>query len=136
MGLDNGFVAKSDIRKLTRKDLPAIIYYPWDKDFHEDEIEIVYWRKYWGLRTQIVRTFGYDENNEYYISFYKPSQVKELIEIIASWMNREKWELEGSSIWTFDEAFPNLIRTVINLSAFYQFMQDNPDVYLEFYDSY
>ena len=134
MGLDNGIYVRSKQRKLTRKDLPATIKYPWSDKYDEDNgIEIVYWRKYWGLRTEICCAFNYDD---YRIILNTPKEVKDFIKIIMSWINPERWEDEGQSIWSFDEALPNLTQSVINLCAIGRFMIDNPDIYLEFYDSY
>ena len=131
MGLDNGIYVKSCDRKLTRKDLPLIIDYPFGDD--ENDTEIVYWRKYWGLRNEIVRNFPYVDGTIY---FHSPDSVKQLIDIISSWISKERWDEDSGSIWDFEEAEPNLIRSIINLTAIYQFMVDKYDVYLEFYDSY
>ena len=59
-----------------------------------------------------------------------------MIEIIASWMDEERWENEGDSIWTYEEAKHNLVNWIINLAIAYGFMLENPDVYLVYYDSY
>lgn len=134
MGLDNGFYVRSRKRTLTREDLPSIIKYPWSTKYDDVfGIEIVYWRKYWGLRTEVCWSFPYDD---YRIIFNTPKEVKDLIKIIRSWMDPERWESEGDSIWSYEEAFPNLTQSVVNLTAICEFMEDNPDIYLEFYDSY
>lgn len=130
MGLDNGFYVRSRKRTLTREDLPSTIEYPWSKG---TDLEIVYWRKYWGLRTEICCSFPYDD---YHITFNTPEEVKDLIKIIRSWMDPERWEDEGNSIWSYDQARPNLEQSIINLSAICEFMKNNPDIYLDFYDSY
>ena len=131
MGLDNGINVCSKERILTRKDLPSIIKYPWAED---NDLEIVYWRKYWGLRTEICRSFPYEDY--YHITFNTPEEVKDLIKIICSWIDPERWEYEGQSVFSFDDALPNLAQSVINLTAICEFMETNPDIYLEFYDSY
>ena len=51
-------------------------------------------------------------------------------------MDEKVWEDEGNSIWTYDEIRPQLERDIINLILIISFMRDNPDIYLEFYDSY
>ena len=58
------------------------------------------------------------------------------IELIAGWLNEERWEDEGSSIWSYKDIREVLIQNIINLSIIYTFMLDNPDIYLIFYDSY
>jgi len=51
-------------------------------------------------------------------------------------MDEKVWEYGGDSIWTYDEIRSRLERDIINLILMIPFMQENPDVYLEFYDSY
>lgn len=131
MGLDNGIYVRSNKRKITRDMLPNIISYPFDI---ADDLEIAYFRKYWGMRNEIVGSFQHDRYNT--ILLETPQQVKKLIGIIASWLNKQKWDEEADSIWEYDSAADNLLRSIINLSAMYTFMEQNPDVYLEFYDSY
>lgn len=137
MGLDNGFYVKSNRRIISREMLPNIIDYPFDTDYN-NEIEIVYWRKNWGLRNRLMATFDWYklpvEQNKFEID--NPMQVLTIIEIIASFLNEETWEDEGNSIWSYEEIRPVLIQNIVNLAAIHTFMCENPDVYLEFYDSY
>lgn len=142
MGLDNGIIVRSDKRELTRQNLPIGIEYPFDKDYN-DKIEIAYWRKCWGLRNQAIRKFGWKispEKNESSLNanfmLDTPEQVLSFIEFIASWLDKDKWEEQAESIWEYDEIRHRLIQQIINLSIIYTFMLNNPDIYLEFYDSY
>ena len=136
MGLDNGFYVKSNKRKITRDILPTGITYPFDKDYM-DEVEIVYHRKDWGWRNEIMNTFGWRDNNtQWKFEIEKPSDVMTLIDITASWMNEERWENEGSSIWAYDEIHDRLVHDIVNFALIMAFMENNPDIYLEFYDSY
>ena len=141
MGLDNGFYVKSSRSFLTRDDLPNGIKFPFKQDYGGG-IEIVYWRKNWGLRTEVISILVPEEVNyeadeiPYYYYAYKPSQVIEVIEVIASFLDEDKWEEEGRSIWTYEEVRPHLVQDIINLALISVFMEENPDVYLEFYDSY
>lgn len=135
MGLDNGVIVRSTHRKLTRAILPEELIYPFDKDYGDDGIEILYWRKNWGLRNTVVHTFPTDDSDYYYL-IETPQQVFELIRIIVYFMNKETWEEDGDSIWDYDEILPILQQNVINLAIIASFMKNNPDVYLVFYDSY
>ena len=136
MGLDNGVLVKSTKRQLTRADLPVGIFYPFEQDY-SDGIEIVYWRKCWGLRTDIMNTLGWRTSlDPYRYEISKPAQVLEFIEVVASWLDEERWEEDGDSIWTYEEIRRNLIHSLVNLGMMYTYMIDNPDVYLEFYDSF
>ena len=127
MGLDNGFCVKSKKRKITRDMLPDIINYPFEKDYDED-VEIVYFRKCWGIRNGVLDILGkrFSNDNEYFFE----------IDILSYFLDPNRWEDEGDSIWSFEEIRAQLIVSIINLAAIEIFMKENPDVYLEFYDSY
>lgn len=135
MGLDSGIIVKSIHRKITREMLPSEIKYPFPNDFNE-EVEILYWRKNWGLRNAIVDylpRYG-DSDWEYIIE--SPHQIFNLIKIIVSFMDKDFWDREGDSIWEYDEILPQLQQDIINLAIMAAFIKNNPDVYLIFYDSY
>lgn len=138
MGLDNGVVVHSNIRNLTREMLPELDY-PHSTDYCDNGIEIVYWRKNWGLRNEVVNYLSNRSTiNEYTGEFIidTPKQVFDIMKIIISFMNKEKWEQEGDSIWDYEEIIDTLQRDVGNLAIIASFMKNNPDVYLIFYDSY
>ena len=135
MGLDNGIFVRSNRRTITRDILPEELEYPFNRDYCQ-EVEILYWRKNWGLRNIVVNTFPNEDENNYRYLIETPQQVFELIKIIVSFMNKEKWEEDGDSIWDYNEILPILQQNVINLAIIAAFMKNNPDVYLEFYDSY
>lgn len=134
LGLDNGIYIKSNKRKITRETLPNIIKYPFDEDYNE-EVEIAYWRKCWGIRNEIIDTFN-EGKDDYKFTIDTPEQVSDLIKLIASWLDEKKWNKEADSIWEYDEIKDTLVTNVVNLSIVYLYMVSNPDVYLEFYDSY
>ena len=135
MGLDNGIYVKSNKRKLTRLDLPVGIRYPFEKDYGED-IEILYWRKNWGLRNAVLNHFGTRLSDEYITEIDTPDKVLDLMQIIVDFMDEKKWEDEGNSIWTYKEIIPILKDNIVTLALIAGYIQENPDVYLEFYDSY
>lgn len=115
--------------------LPPIIKYPFDTDYN-DEVEIVYWRKNWGLRYGVLDILGKRFSDEYKFEIDKPETVEEIVWLIVEFLNEEKWENEGQSIWTYEEARHGLLRDIINLVAIQVVMEENPDIFLEFYDSY
>ena len=137
MGLDNGIYVKSNKRKVTRDMLPAGIQYPFEKDY-DDEVEIVYHRKDWGWRNDIMTTFGWRTApvEQWKFEIETPEQVLTLIELTARWLDGNRWEDEGDSIWEYIDVRPHLINDLCNLAIIYGFMQTNPDIYLVFYDSY
>ena len=138
IGLDNGFIVKSNKRQITRDLLPSGIIYPFDKDYDESP-EIIYHRKDWGWRNDIMRTFGWWNSSvdQYKFELESPADVLTLIELTAGWLDKERWEDEGNSIWDYENsAHKHLITDISNLAILYGWMLNNPDVYLEFYDSY
>ena len=132
MGLDNSIYICSNRRKITEKMLPKGLEYT---VYEDSEFEINYHRKDWSLRNNIIEYFG-GENNTGYYNIETPSQVFDIIRITVSWMDKEKWENKGDSIWTYNEILPRLQQDIINLAIMASFMQNNPDIYLVFYDSY
>ena len=137
IGLDNGICVKSNKQTIVRSDLPQGIEYPFDKDY-DNEVEIAYWRKCWGLRNDIMNTFGWltTSPDKWKFEIDTPAQVINLIELIAKWLDRERWENESGSIWEYDYIKNILIENIINFALIYEYMTTHPDVYLEFYDSY
>lgn len=137
MGLDNGIYVKSNRRKVTRDMLPPGIRYCWDEEYDGEGPEILYWRKNWSLRNAVLEsdvvTQSKDDKFEYEINTSK--QVFELIKIIVSFMNKETWE-KSDTIWEYEEYLPILRQNIINLAIIASFMENNPDIYLIFYDSY
>lgn len=137
MGLDNGIYVKSNRRKITRDILPSGIKYCWDEEYDGEGPEILYWRKNWSLRNAVLEsdvvTQCKDDEFEYEINTSK--QVFELIKIIVSFMNKETWK-ESDTIWEYEEYLPILQQNIINLAIIASFMENNPDIYLVFYDSY
>lgn len=134
MGLDNGWIIRSNKRAITREMLPEELVYAFDRDY-DGFPEINYHRKDWGLRNAIIDYFGGENRiGEYEIETF--SQVFDIIRITVSFMDKEKWENKGESIWDYDEVLPRLQQDIINLAIMAAFMKNNPDVYLVFYDSY
>lgn len=135
MGLDNGFIVCSKRRKITKDMLPAELKYPFP-DEDDDGVEIIYWRKNWGLRNSVLQRFGTSESGKYDGYLDTVDDIFDLIRIIISFMDKDKWEDEGRSIWKYEEILPTLQDDIINLCIMAAFMKNNQDVYLAFYDSY
>lgn len=134
MGLDNGIYVKSNSRAIARDILPIGIEYPFEEDWRAGQVHICYWRKCWGLRDSII-TYFHGRSNESII-LDKSSHAIDLIKIITKFLDKEVWEAEGDSIWEYSEIHNILIRDILNLAFIASFMSRNPDVYLEFYDSF
>lgn len=84
----------------------------------------------------MVETFSLCDGSNWEYIIETSQQVFELIKIIVSFMDKNKWEDEGDSRWEYNEILPILQQNIINLAIIASFMRNNPDVYLVFYDSY
>lgn len=135
MGLDNGFVVKSGRREIYREDLPKDIIFPFPQDYGFAP-EIVYWRKNWGLRDAVLDYIEDKESEDGTYQIDTIDQILGIVHIIFEFMDESTWNAYGESIWEYDEIKPTLKQNIINLILMIPFMQKNPDVYLEFYDSY
>lgn len=109
MGLDNGIL----VRGVTRKELPRLLCYPFEKDYHSD-VEVCYWRKHWGLRQRFLRaaflnTYDKDEY-EYKLNVEK---VNILFHIILDYLlHPSNWD---NGYWEYRYIKYNLRRQAWNL---------------------
>ena len=134
MGLDNGFIVKSHKRQITREMLPGGIDYPFEDDYG-DGPEIIYWRKCWGLRNEIIDILSMTDE-QYHAEVDTIDQLHAIEDAILYFFDPVIWETEGDSIWQWHEIRGVLMNSYMNLKVMEQFMRENQDVYLEFYDSY
>ena len=138
MGLDNGIcVKKNAITQLININDTFIDdnYY----NHNNNEIEIAYWRKCWGLRNDIMEylTKKYKVNDNNYSFNLEAEDIKRIIEILISWYDKKKWNYESQSIWTWKEIKGNLLDSIRNLSYLLGKMEDYPNEFIVyFYDSY
>ena len=129
MGLDNGIVVKN----VNKKDVPNFVILP--PDYRTDnEFEIVYWRKCWGIRNIILDTLhGYDSD---YTSI-DAEDIPAIIRQLYKFCSKEYWDENAESIWEFEEAIDTMvIQAIINLKWLYSYMLEHPEVTCYFYDSY
>lgn len=96
----------------------------------------MYWRKCWGLRGAVLDIISEHDSENYCYQIDTPEQIFKIVNVIFGFMDEKVWEDEGDSIWTYDEIRSRLEQDIINLILMIPFMRDNPDTYLEFYDSY
>lgn len=135
MGLDNGIV----IKKITKEQINNIPkYIEVDTDDKNNEVEIAYWRKCWGIRNEIKDALDmYDPEYEtIYDKQIKNEDILLIIEILYKFLSEEYWELFSKSIWEYQEMKKNLVQQIMNLKWLYYFMQENDNIEVEFYDSY
>ena len=149
MGLDNGVVVVYDISKKDDKKsiwIPSVLYENTDWMYVEEKngiscirAEVVYWRKWWGVRNEVMRALSNNENEEYHI----PLNITDcyvIIEALREFDNEKKWEEEGDSIWEYKDA--HIHRQILNdieaLKGIIRLLQDADPRIVEvyFYDSY
>jgi hypothetical protein len=131
MGLDNGITVRG-----IKGRVPHYIKDYWANIDTEDEMELAYWRKCWGIRNQILAVLGM---NDY--SYEKQLDVIDLevvIELLKCFTKRGYWDEYADSIWTFDEFKDNQKQIIRNLKWLRKYMKRHPKVNVEvkFYDSY
>lgn len=131
MGLDNGFI----LRGVKRTEIPSFVVLPFDGGSRDDEVEIVYWRKCWGLRNMITQVLHMDKDT--YEAKVEAEDLRAILRKMPQFFDKTYWEDEGDSIWTFEEAFENiLLQQTINLYWLESYLSEHPDKECYFYDSY
>lgn len=129
MGLDNGFILK----KINKADIPSFIRYD-DEYREENEVELIYWRKCWGLRNAVLRVLHVEDERGYYR--IDAEDIPAILRNLYPFLSKEYWEDNADSIWTFEEKVESLIQDILNLKWLYAYMEDHPEVECYFYDSY
>ena len=131
MGLDNGFVCKN----IKKDDVPYYVKLPLNLDEKEEEQEIAYFRKYWGLRGDILAKLHCSDTNNCYTNV-DSEDIVPIVKILMNYLDREYYDYNASSIWEYDEAKDNIERSIINLLWLKTYMDTHPEVTCYFYDSY
>lgn len=137
IGLDNGIVIRGD---LPTKDDDV----PFTMELHTNQIEVAYWRKYWGLRNKIIDVLcrNYERDSRETQCDYEwrlnHHDVLDIIELVQQEMHKatfEEWENDSGCIWSWAESLPNNARNLAHLYWLVEWMQDN-ECEVIFYDSY
>ena len=128
MGLDNGFICKN----IKRDEIPYYVRLPWD--CRDEDIEIAYFRKCWGIRGEIIRLL-HVKDDEYKIPVEKEDIIP-IVKILMKYLDREYYDENADSIWEYDEYKENIQHSIINLMWLRVYMETHPDVTCYFYDSY
>lgn len=127
MGLDNGLMLKGKSHRNLH--LPNYTH-----DFYSEETEICYWRKFWGFRNEMVTEFNQTE--ECADIPLKLEDLPKVIEILEQYLDREYFEDNADSPWTYEEYLIYIIDNIENINALMEYMEDNPEAECYFYDSY
>lgn len=130
MGLDNGIL----VTGIKKSDIPSFVKLPLPLDSWEQEIEIAYWRKCWGIRSAILDTLHGSSQGYTQIDV---EDIPAIIKHLLPFCSKEYWDANADSIWEFEEAIDfTLIQQIINLKWLYSYMLEHPEVKCRFYDSF
>ena len=128
MGLDNGFICKN----IKCDEIPSYVRLPWDCT--DEDIEIAYFRKCWGIRGEMIRLLHVKDD-----AYKIPGETEDMIpivKILMKYLDREYYDENADSIWEYDEYKENIQHSIINLMWLRVYMETHPDVTCYFYDSY
>ena len=130
MGLDNGIYIKGYRKKP--------FYVKDDLYDQSNQIDLAYWRKYWGLRNDIINIIYenyYGNDSEVLLS---ENQIKKIRNLIMEITFSKKRYLEScSGYWDYNiYSILRGIRQMINLTWAARQVRKNPEVEVFWYDSY
>ena len=130
MGLDNGIYIKGYRKKP--------FYVKDDLYDQSNQIDLAYWRKYWGLRNDIINIIYenyYGNDSEVLLS---ENQIKKIRNLIMEITFSKKRYLEScSGYWDYNiYSVLRGIRQMINLTWAARQVRTNPEVEVFWYDSY
>lgn len=135
MGLDNGIQVRRtpDTNKIEEL---KVFNQSYDEELKYD-FEVVYYRKCWNVRNDILYIIGKRWSDEYEFAL-TVENIDQIIELLQSY-NAENWDESGGSIWEWDDKeWPyseKIKRDIENLRLLRKLM-DKYDLEVYFYDSY
>ena len=129
MGLDNGFTLKN-VDKTT---IPKFIQYD-DTYMGENELELVYWRKCWGLREVVMNVLHMGDQD--YGKQVEAEDIPAILRKLYPFLSKEYWEENADSIWSFEEKVESFTHDILNLTWLEGYLREHPEVECDFYDSY
>ena len=113
MGLDNSVYVKIQINKNNQYvRIPSFFPHNCENSWmsYDDSnsciyFEMIYWRKWWGPRNEVVYNlrvkYSFDEEYRYYLD---SEDIEMIIEVLERYNNKETWEEDGSPIWQYEES--------------------------------
>lgn len=138
MGLDNMFFIRD---KRTHLEVDCAEVVPNCSHFMNgaDTHNIMYMRKYWGVRNKIMKYLEADEMD--YAIPVAPPQIEGIIDILWKFTDKKYFEDNGgSTIWEWEETLRNLLSGICNLKIIAEDMKsgllDTDRYELVFLDSF
>lgn len=68
--------------------------------------------------------------------YLNTDQLKDVIKLLEQYLDRDYFEDNAESIWTYEEYLVPTIHFIANIKAIIEYMKSHPDVQCYFYDSY
>ena len=130
MGLDNGFV----VRGVTRNQLPRGIRFPSTNDYIQNEVEVAYFRRYWGFRNTYLSMISSEIYPEQYEFELTRDQVKDAINCLDYFLKNNPHDADNG-YWE-DSTVKHIKVQKHNLILLWRWMKHHPNYTVTFYDSY
>lgn len=130
MGLDNGIYTK-----LKKK--PPKYLHIWQ--YSDGDYEILYWRKYWGVREMILEIVGgyqdnYCNDGTFEINY---KQMKKILVMCVNLCRKKFYdEYANSYVFTFEDSKKVMRWNVLRAWWLLRQMKKDPSIKVYFYDSY
>jgi len=131
MGLDNGLVCYN----IKREDIPFWVKLPLDWNENFNNFKLIYFRKHWGIRGEILAKLHCADNNDSRTPI-DAEDIIPIVKILMKYLDKEYYEYNADSIWEYNEAYDNIQQSIINLMWLKIHMESNPNVKCYFYDSW
>ena len=137
MGLDNGVELKSRARLEFNEETPQYLQFacydnPNIETRERHTYEILYWRKCWGIRNAFFE-LGFADDESYGKELYADDirQVRQiLVEILCGQRDLD------CPIWGIDEYAEQIAYDILRCNWLIDYLEENPQDYCIFYDSY
>ena len=131
VGLDNGLIIKG----IKKNDIPPWVILPWDWNDKREEQELLYFRKCWGIRGEILAKLHCIEPNDSETNV-DVEDILPLAKILMKYLDKEYYDDNANSIWEYDEYIDNIQQSIVNLVWLKGYMEAHPKVECYFYDSW
>ena len=134
MGLDNGIMLKIKDKEKFGEIPVWIRREPWE-DEHNYDYEILYWRKCWNVRAEILTYLAADDDEyEWNLSLMELRDILKILNHLYNWHSCDS----SQSIWSWDEIKDTYLNNLEYARKVLKWLETKPADSFEiyFYDSY